>query len=89
MEWVPALHSWWSSSLLINSPGAEFRSGPKGADVHLIFRFVRLTIWFWTRPPEHFARLIRRYHSPALGVSARSQMGLGSNPSEHTHQTAL
>jgi hypothetical protein len=26
-------------------PCAEFRSGPKRADVYLIFRFVRLTHW--------------------------------------------
>jgi hypothetical protein len=32
-----------SCSLLIDSPGSEIRTGPKGADVYLIFRFVRLT----------------------------------------------
>jgi hypothetical protein len=32
-----------SSSLSIQSPASEIKTGPKGADVHLIFRIVRLT----------------------------------------------
>jgi hypothetical protein len=67
---------------LIRSPASEIKAGPKGADVHLIFRAVRLTIWSHrpgapTVPVDSFdvsislTRLVRQVwrHHARLGLS--------------------